>query len=180
MDATMDSAVDLSATLELRPGTGQSYGRTLNKRASRSFRSVSTTSRRAPGDGRRSATPSLYRTRFQRTGESAAASASAPPPKPQQQQPQPLPPPPPEQAWAEEEAQAQAWADEAARDGLLSDKDQRRYEHEQSQMELMQFVEQLRTVRAPAHRCAALPGALTARDAGRDGQPVRVPDAHAD
>ena len=172
----MDSAVDLSATLELRPGTGQSYGRTLNKRASRSFRSVSTTSRRAPGDGRRSATPSLYRTRFQRTGESAAASVPPPPP-----QPQPPPPPPPEQAWAEEEAQAQAWADEAARDGLLSDKDQRRYEHEQSQMELMQFVEQLRTVRAPRwHPCAALPGALTARDAGRDGQPVRVPDAHAD
>ena len=132
--------------------------------------------RRAPGDGRRSATPSLYRTRFQRTGESAAASVPPPPP-----QPQPPPPPPPEQAWAEEEAEAQAWADEAARDGLLSDKDQRRYEHEQSQMELMQFVEQLRTVRAPRwHPCAAPPGALTACDAGRDGQPVRIPDTHAD
>lgn len=46
-----------------------------------------------------------------------------------------------------------AWAKEQ-----LSDKDQRRYEHEQSQMELMQFVEQLRTV--GPHTVAVLPAQL--------------------
>jgi hypothetical protein len=160
MDAT-DGTIDLSATLELRPNTGHSYGRSLNKRAGRSFSSVSTRKRAASGGGgggggggERATTPSssLYQSRFHRTTESGARGPVKPSPPPQRQQVQQQPagaaavsPPPPEQAWAEEGA----WAQEQ-----LSDKDQRRYEHEQSQMELMQFIEQLRTVRRTLARVA--------------------------
>jgi hypothetical protein len=153
MDSVTDT-VDLSATLELRPNTGHSYGRSLNKRAGRSFGSVATRKRSAAGSssgpfrsGTAAAPSSLYQSRFNRT---SAGGDREPPHKSHQPRPpgsSPVPSPaavlPPEQAWAAEEEAA--WAQEQ-----LSDKDQRRYEHEQSQMELMQFIEQLRTVgRAP-------------------------------
>ncbi len=148
MDSLMDT-VDLSATLELRPNTGHSYGRDLNKRAGRSFGSVATRKRSAgesstSGSFRSSTAASRYQSRFNRT---SPGGVREPPntshqPQPPGSSPAPSPAPvlPPEQAWAAEEEET-AWAQEQ-----LSDKDRRRYEHEQSQMELMQFIEQLRTV----------------------------------
>jgi hypothetical protein len=138
----MDTTVDLSATLELRPNTGVSYGRDLTQRAGRSFSSVATRKRSATGSNSghlRRPPSSLYQSRFNRTHEAdererRSATTS------RQPSPPPAALPPPEEAWVAEEEEV-AWAQEQ-----LSDKDQRRYEHEQSQMELMQFVEQLRTV----------------------------------
>jgi hypothetical protein len=120
------------------------------------------------GSNRRSATPSLYRSRFQ-----AAAAAAAQHSDGGSWAHQGGPPPITPGGESHDRVEVVELGDEAATVPLhLSDKELLRYEHEQSQMELMEYIAQLSTVRSatatsplvlalPQPACAAEPTLLS-------------------
>jgi hypothetical protein len=198
----MDPNNTLAATLELQPGSGKSFGTVLNKRANRSFRSVSTrpASREGPRGSITTATAAAAAHTQGRSGVSSAYKSRFLPMR---------------------AGAAQAWASTVSRgQGLegagtqhsatrsfandmevvdfttdidaaprMSEKERLRHEHEQSQMELMQFIAQISTVSAAAasglrwaaELCAWISVLwLNSAVTGGIRQPVRVPETDAD
>eukprot|EP01048_Picozoa_sp_COSAG05_P020327 COSAG05_NODE_3428_length_2072_cov_3.125697_1_plen_232_part_00 len=142
--------MDLSATLELKPGSGRTFGRSLSRAANRSYRSVSTRPDSQDGSvpkaAAHSSTPSVYKSRFMPrragVGQAWATTVSRGLQTEEAIGTTPAVPTPPGNFALDMEVVDFQDVDAAPR---VSEKERLRYEHEQSQMELMQFIAQIST-----------------------------------